>query len=183
MDHYEAMLTRGGVREICAFMRSDDKPYVDNRPFQEQENSAHDELCGRLNRYRFDKETLDDILSAVYIYSDTIEAIHREIGFRAGMRPAAQLGVGISRQAAAPDRRKRAFGAEDEPSAGAERQLHPEHPQRRRTAVDADVSENLRLSPHNAGDVLERRRGCGRRSGAKAAQAGRAADRGFVGAR
>lgn len=35
MDHYEAMLTRGGVREICAFMRSDDKPYVDNRPFQE----------------------------------------------------------------------------------------------------------------------------------------------------
>ena len=64
MDHFEAMLTRGGVREICAFMRSDDKPYVDNRPFQEQENSAHDELCGRLNRYRFDKETLDDILSA-----------------------------------------------------------------------------------------------------------------------
>ena len=74
MDHYEAMLTRGGVREICAFMRSDDKPYVDNRPFQEQENSAHDELCGRLDRYRFDKETLDDILSAVYISSDTIEA-------------------------------------------------------------------------------------------------------------
>lgn len=95
MDHYEAMLTRGGVREICAFMRSDDKPYVDNRPFQEQENSAHDELCGRLNRYCFDKETLDDILSAVYIYSDTIEAIHLEIGFRAGMRLAAQL-AGLS---------------------------------------------------------------------------------------
>ena len=59
MDHYEAMLTRGGVREICAFMRS------------------------------------DDILSAVYIYSDTIEAIHLEIGFRAGMRLAAQL-AGLS---------------------------------------------------------------------------------------
>ena len=99
MDHYEAMLTRGGVREICAFMRSDDKPYVDNRPFQEQENSAPCArsyiLPPRRSAISFDKETLDDILSAVYIYSDTIEAIHLEIGFRAGMRLAAQL-AGLS---------------------------------------------------------------------------------------
>lgn len=137
----------------------------------------------------------------MYIYSDTIEAIHLEIGFRAGMRLAAQLaacprlskvcedGVARMEEREFRDRLRRLIE---------EKGLSARKMSRRLGRNDSyiqnilsggalpsmpDVSENLRLSPHNAGDVLERRRGCGRRSGAKAAQAGRAAARGFVGAR